>query len=80
MKESHCLNFSWSTSPWLSLNLTYVFISSRLSMGIFLGRKAARMAPLKLVSILVCGRTISKEYDVVDVVVTPSSASHRRPN
>lgn len=54
MKKSHSLSFFWSTSPWLSLNLTYVLISSRLSMEIFLGRKAARMAPrvlsLRLIS------------------------------
>lgn len=48
MKQSHCLYFSWSTSPWLSLNVAYFLISSRLSMEIFLGRKAARKAPWEL--------------------------------
>lgn len=45
LKQSHCLNFSWSISTWLSSNVTYVIISNRLSMEIFLGRKTARMAP-----------------------------------
>lgn len=52
--QSHFLNFSRSTFLWLSLNLTHVLISNRLSMEIFLGRKAARMTPrvlsLRLIS------------------------------
>lgn len=63
MKQRHCLNFSWNTSPRLPLNLTYVLTSSRLSIEIFLGRKAARMSP-QVLSLRLISYSIAEQFQV----------------
>lgn len=75
-----CLNFSWSTSTRLSLNLTYVLISNKLSMEIFLGRKAARMTP-QVLSLRLISYSMAEQFqgNKMDVEVTPFSACLSRP-